>query len=58
MSIAYRFEIQHSFDVVVEDDSDDPINIEEARQRVVENLREYIEASDLGDCCISDGVKL
>jgi len=58
MIIAYRFEVQHSFGVVIEDDSDDPINIEEARQKVVENLREYIEASDIGNCCISDGVKL
>jgi len=58
MSIAYRFEVQHSFDVVIEDDSNDPINIEEARQRVVENLRKYVEASDLGSCCISNGVKL
>ena len=54
----YRFDIQHSFDVAVEDDGDDPINIEEARQSVVENLREHIDASDLGTCCISDGVKL
>jgi len=58
MSIAYRFEVQHSFGVVIEDDSDDPMSISEARQKVVENLREYIEASDIGNCCISDGVKL
>jgi len=53
MILAYRFEVQHSFDVVIEGDS-----IEEARQRVVENLRKYVEASDIGNCCISDGVRL
>ena len=58
MSIAYRFEVQHSFNIVIEDNRDDPLSIEEARQKVVENLREYIKASDIGNCCISDGVKL
>ncbi len=58
MSIAYRFEIQHLIPVVVEDDSDNPISVSEARRHVVDNLREYVDSAELGDACISDGVKL
>ncbi len=58
MSIVYKFDIQHSFSVVIEDDSNLPLSIEDGRRIVIENLREYIDSSDLSDCCVSDGVRL
>ena len=56
MSKAYRFEIQGLINVVIEDDSNNPMNKIQARRFVVENLREYIDSADLSDFCISDGV--
>jgi hypothetical protein len=58
MTKVYRFEIQMSFDVTIEDDSNEPINKNQARRFVIENLREYVDSNNLSDCYVSDGVEV
>ncbi len=58
MSVAYRFDVQLMLSVLIEDDSINPQSMAESRVNVVDNLREYVDAAELSDCYISDGVKL
>jgi len=56
--VAYRFEIQLNIDVVIEDDSENPLSKSELRVKVIDNLREYIDGAEPSDCYVSDGVEL